>query len=315
MNIRLIEKKILSSDRIHNLYGIVLVPDGEIKGLFHVVHGMTEYIRRYEPFMRQIAEQGYIVFGYDHLGHGNTVNDDSELGFFAHKNGWKYLVNDVAVFGSQIKKEYGNNLRYILLGHSMGSFIVRLAAEKFNLQDKLIIMGTGGPAPGSTMGISLVRRVKKIKGEKYISNVIQNLVFGTYNKRFGYDDPYNWLSNIDSVRKAYAGDKYCNFKFTVSGIEDLLTLHKKCNSFTWFSSCVIKKPILLISGADDPVGDYGMGVKKVHDRLKENGADVRLILYKNCRHELLNDISREKVIADILSFCSIPVNLQKRKQI
>lgn len=302
MEIRCIEKKVMSSDGIHFLSGIVYIPQGKIKGLFHVVHGMCEYIKRYDSFLREMAEDGYIAFGYDNLGHGNTVNDESELGFIAHKDGWKYLVDDVAVFAGAIKKEYGSDLPYYLMGHSMGSFIVRLAAEKYNMHDKLIIMGTGGPNSGASMGISLIRRAKRFRGEKFVSDKIHNMIFGTYNKKFGYDDSYNWLSNIESVRKDFAENKLCNFKFTLSGMEDLLTLSKKCNSGFWFASNVVKKPILLLSGADDPVGDYGLGVKKVHDMLKLNGADVKFILYKNCRHELLNDLCRDKVISEIKNF-------------
>ncbi len=302
MQIKYIEKKVLSTDMIHHLAGFVMVPEGEIKGLFQIVHGMKEYTGRYEGFMRKLAQSGFIVFGYDHLGHGHTAGDKSELGFIASKNGWKYLVDDVAVFANAMKKEYGEELPYYLFGHSMGSFVARLTAEKYDMQDKLILMGTGGPTPGTRTAISLLRKIKKRNGDKFISEKINTLVFGTYNKRFGYDDPNNWLSNIEEVRKAYANDELCNYGFTVSALEDLLTLSRECNKGRWFSSCVRKKPILLLSGADDPVGDYGMGVKKVRDRLAKNGADVKFILYKNCRHELLNDICRDRVTETIIDY-------------
>lgn len=302
--IQIIEKKVLSSDGVHQLRGKVYIPDGDIKGLFQVVHGMTEHIARYHDFLYTLAENGYLAFAYDQLGHGHTAVDKSELGFIAHENGWKLLVDDVALFAEEIKQEYGEGLPYILMGHSMGSFIARLAAEKFNLHDKLIIMGTGGPNPAVGAGLATVKIIKKAKGERHLSNLIEKLVFGAYNKKFGDDDRYNWLSTIEKTRVDYANDPLCTFRFTVSAMGDLLNLTKESNSKRWFGSSVTEKPILLISGADDPVGNYGRGVKAVHDRLKANGADIKFKLYANCRHEILNDICGKKVVKDILEFAA-----------
>lgn len=300
--VQIVDKKVLSSDGIHQLAGKVYIPDGDIKGLFQIVHGMTEHIERYHGFMQEVAENGYVVFAYDHLGHGHTAVDRSELGFIAHENGWKHLVDDVNRFAEEVREEFGAELPYFLLGHSMGSFIVRLAAEKFDMNDKLIIMGTGGPNPAARSGIATVKLIKKIKGERYYSRFIEKLIFGAYNKKFGNDDPYNWLSTIEQDRIDYANDPLCTFHFTASAMEDLLHLSQECNTKRWFGSCVTKKPILLISGADDPVGNYGKGVKAVHDKLKANGADVKFKLYANARHEILNDICAKKVKKDILEF-------------
>ncbi len=300
--VQIIKKSVLSSDNVHMLNGYVYIPEGEVKGLFQLVHGMCEYTERYHEFMLEIANHGYIVFGYDHLGHGKTATDDSELGYIADKDGWKLLVDDVAVFGKAVKNEYGSDLPYILMGHSMGSFIVRLSAEKYNMHDKLIIMGTGGPNPAATPGLAAIAVIKKVKGGRYISNFLQNLAFGTYNKRFEGDGTYGWLSNYEDVRNSFAADKFCNFRFTVSAMGDLVTLNKESNTSRWFKSGVTKKPILLVSGADDPVGDYGKGPKAVHDKLKANGADIKFVLYRGCRHEILNDKCRNNVIAEILNF-------------
>ncbi len=240
--VQIIKKSVLSSDNVHMLNGYVYIPEGEVKGLFQLVHGMCEYTERYHEFMLEIANQGYIVFGYDHLGHGKTAADDSELGYIADKDGWKLLVDDVAVFGKAVKNEYGSDLPYILMGHSMGSFIVRLSAEKYNMHDKLIIMGTGGPNPAATPGLAAIAVIKKVKGGRYISNFLQNLAFGTYNKRFEGDGTYGWLSNYEDVRNSFAADKFCNFRFTVSAMGDLVTLNKESNTSRWFKSCVTQKP-------------------------------------------------------------------------
>ena len=300
--VQIVDKKVLSSDGVHQLVGKVYIPEGDIKGLFQVVHGMIEHIERYHDFMQEVAENGYIVFAYDQLGHGHTAVDRSELGFIAHENGWKHLVDDVNRFAEEVREEYGSQLPYYLMGHSMGSFIVRLTAEKFDMNDKLIIMGTSGPNPAAQPGIAAIKLVKKTKGERYYSKFLENLAFGTYNKKFGNDDPLNWISSIKEERDKYRNDPLHDFHFTASAMEDLINLIHECNTNRWFSSRVTKKPILLISGANDPVGNYGKGVKAVHDKLKANGADVKFKLYANARHEILNDICAKKVKKDILEF-------------
>ncbi|MBR6917347.1 MAG: alpha/beta fold hydrolase, partial [Clostridia bacterium] len=208
MSFKKLIKEIPSVDGIHTLKARVYVPDGEAKGLFHVVHGMTEHIDRegYDTFMSRMANEGFIVFGYNHLGHGDTAKDDSELGFIAHRDGWKLLVDDVANAEKAMMAEYGD-LPLILLGHSMGSFIVRLAAKNAK-PDKLIIMGTGGPNPAAGAGIALASVIKTFRGERHVSPLIENTAFGKYNERFDKTRKYDWLSKDQHVQDVYAADKY-----------------------------------------------------------------------------------------------------------
>ena len=301
--VKVIEKNVMSSDKIHMLKGKLYIPEGKAKGFFHVVHGMTEHIARYDGFMKKLAEEGYITFGYDHLGHGMTARSDSELGFIAHENGWEKLVDDVFVYGNAIRKSMGGDLPFILMGHSMGSFIARLTASKYDHYDKLIIMGTAGPNPIAGAGIAVTAVLKKLKGERSISDLVYSMAFGSYNERFkDEDDPYAWLSTTKENRDKYRADKYCTFKFTVSAMQDLIRLNKGCNEKSWFSTLNKSKPVLIVSGAEDPVGEYGKGVTAVYELLKAQGVDVKMKLYPGCRHEILNDTSRDEVISDILAF-------------
>ena len=296
------EMTVLSTDNVHKLIGKIYIPEGEIKGLVHVVHGMTEHILRYDPFMSYLCENGYIAFGYDHLGHGKTANNDSELGFIAHNDGWKYLVNDVDAFENAVRKSYPD-LPLYLFGHSMGSFVVRLAAVNFSENyEKLIVCGTGGKNPAAFLGLGITSLLKKIKGDKYISDTVLNLAFGSFNKKFDGDSPYEWLTKDRNIIEKYAADKFCTFKFTVSGMHDLIKLNSVCNKPDWFSDIKNKLPIFLISGADDPVGNYGKGVKEVYDKLKNLNKNVKMKLYENCRHEILNDTCKAEVMNDILEF-------------
>lgn len=299
---------VMSSDKVHNLSGVVYLPDGDIKGLFQVVHGMTEHIERYDRFLTNMAENGWISFGYDHLGHGKTVNDDSELGYIAKKRGWELLAKDVRVYSDAVRKEFGNDdMPFCLMGHSMGSFVVRLAAQKFVAPQKLIVMGTGGPNSAAGVGLALIEIIKLFKGDKHYSKLIDGIAFGTYNKRFGgelSDDPKLWLTNDKEVRKAYYADKYCTFNFTVSAMGDLIRLIKYANSAKWFREISNSMPILLVSGENDPVGNYGKGIRIVESKLKKQGKNVSCKLYKDARHEILNDFTYEAVRDDIINFCN-----------
>lgn len=253
MSITINKEFVPSSDGIHALSGKVYIPEENPKGLFHVVHGMTEHIERYDFFMRKLAEDGYICFGYD------------------------------------------------LMGHSMGSFVSRLAAEKYIKPDKFIIMGTGGPNPSAGIGLIAIDIAKIFKGEKYISKTIDNLAFGSFNSHFeDENDTIAWLTKDKEQKEKYAADPFCTFKFTLSAMHDLVTLNKKANRAAWFRS--IKMPVLIVSGSDDPVGDYGKGVTKVYEKLKKAGCDVQIKLYENCRHEILNDTCRDEVVRDIENF-------------
>ncbi len=293
---------ILSSDKKHTLYGVIYIPDCEIKGIFHIVHGMTEHLGRYDALMRRIANEGYIVTGYDNLGHGRTVNSKEELGFIAEKNGYDFLVNDVNLFASYIKSQFPD-LPYFLFGHSMGSFIVRLAAERFKGKfDKLIVCGTGGPNPAAPFGISLIKTYKKVKGEKHVSNTIDNIAFSTYKRRFDKNDRKSWLTKDKTVTEAYKKDELCQFKFTLSAMQDLVTLSRLSNRKEWFKEISSELPILLVSGSEDPVGNYGKGVKAVYENLKAAGKDVQMHLYENCRHEIHNDTCKDEMFNDIMKF-------------
>ncbi len=304
MDYTVIDKKVLSSNGKNQLTGKVYLPAGEVKGYFHVVHGMTEHIARYDGFMRTMAEKGYITFGYDNLGHGNTAKDDSELGFIAERNGDDLLAHDVKIFLDAVMQEYGEH-PYYLMGHSMGSFIVRMTAKKYITPDKLIIMGSSGPNPIAGIGLLLCKLIRSLRGPRHISSLIENVAFGSYNDHFkDENDDKAWLTKDISIRQKYIADKFCTFKFTISAMHDLISLNLDSNTDEWFASVATKMPILLVSGEDDPVGDYGKGIKICEEKLKANGANVALKLYPDNRHEILNDSARDETVKDILEFIS-----------
>ncbi len=304
-----------SSDGIHILSGHVYLPDGfpdtRPRGVFHVVHGMTEHIGRYDPFLRDICRSGWLVCGYDNLGHGHTVRDSSELGFIAHKDGYDLLARDVGLFSEAVREQYAVTDRpYALMGHSMGSFIVRYAtAQGYVKPTCLIAMGTGGPNAVAGLGLGVIGLIKAFKGERYLSPMIDQLAFGSYNKKFGGGtegaDRYLWLNTQKEPRDIYCADPLCAFQFTASGMGDLARLTVKTNKRAWFRSLPVGMPVLLVAGRDDPVGNYGKGILQVRDRLTAAGVPVDCKLYEGARHEILFDTCYPAVLNDISAFLKL----------
>jgi alpha-beta hydrolase superfamily lysophospholipase len=287
---------------------VVYLPDGEPKGLLHIVHGMTEHIGRYDKFMSEMAEQGYICFGYDNLGHGYTADEKGDFGYIAKKGGHDLLAKDVKVFSDVVKSQYGVSgkaLPYYLMGHSMGSFITRYAVTKYVKPDKYIIMGTGGKNSASGLGLAVIAMIKLFRGGGHVSPFVDKLAFGSYNKRFGggkADDSSPWLTNDKAEREKYYADRFCTFKFTLSAMGDLIRLNKITNTNKWYKGVPKNLPILIVSGDNDPVGNYGKGILFVAEKLKKNGKNVKHNLYKGARHEILNDFTYDDVKNDIIKF-------------
>ena len=293
-----------STNLVNRVKGIIYIPENkEIKGILQICHGMCEYIDRYSDFAKYLCENGYIVCGHDHVGHGKSSTSE-QYGYFSEEKGWQVLIDDLYKFTRVIKDMYPQYPIY-LLGHSMGSFIARLYASYFpGSIDGLIISGTGAANPGAKVGITLCNIMSKQKGSMYRSEKINKIAFGNFNNR--YSDKrteYDWLSRDTTVVDKYMKDDMCMFTFTLSGFRDLFTLNSKANESTTFNNTRNDIPIFIFSGDMDPVGDYGKGVTKVYDKYLSSGkTDLTLRLYREGRHEMLNEINKEEVYIDVLSW-------------
>ncbi|MEG0853367.1 MAG: alpha/beta fold hydrolase [Angelakisella sp.] len=302
-----------NSSREHRKsWGILWLPDGDtpIKGMVQICHGMCEYTERYAHFAGWLCEQGYAVCGNDHIGHKNTALLSSQrLGYFGGVGSWPYLIEDVELLRKHLAPRFPNT-PWILLGHSMGSFIARLYAEKYAKHlSGLILSGTGGKNHMLAVGKAMARSSVAFKGPMHVSKAVDSMVNGTFNKHIkdahGSSD---WLSKDTDLVNKYAQDIYCNFKFTASAYHDLFTMMERCNRREWFASIPKELPILIFSGDEDPVGDYGKGPTQVANRLR--GAwvkKVELHLYPGGRHEMINETNRAEVYEDIRKWIeSIP---------
>ena len=272
------------------------LPEGPVKAVVQIVHGMAEYIDRYADTARDLCARGFAVAGHNHRGHGKEC-PTNQLGYFADENGWDLLIEDIRAVAQSLKSRFPG-LPRILLGHSMGSFAVREYVLRYpDDMDAVVLSGTGTyPAPVCRAGHLLASAIPK----KKIAKVVDAIAFSANNKPFAPNrTPFDWLSRDEKQVDKYVADPLCGFVFTAGAYRDffggLLALCKTER----LASLPKSLPVLFISGANDPVGK-DQGVRRCAEQWQAAGVkDVTVRLYENARHELFNETNRDEVIADL----------------
>ncbi len=295
-----------SRDNQTKLHAVRWEPDEGISpvGILVIVHGMSEHVDRYEDFASFMTGHGFIVTADDHLGHGKSAVD-GKYGYFCKQDPATVVVRDVHRL-KKITQEMFPGLPVFILGHSMGSFILRNYLFRYGKGiDGAIVMGTGMPPKAVAGGLKFTSFVGCLFGKsEKPSNFINNMGFGSYNKRIANPRTgYDWLTTVDSVVDKYIADPECGFVFTCNGFKTLaeliLRLHKKDN----LEKMPVTLPVFFVSGAEDPVGDYGEAVKKVYKSFVDEGMQkVEMKLYEGDRHEILNEKDKETVYEDIFGW-------------
>lgn len=292
---------IRSTDKHTKIHGIWWKPEREVSAVLQITHGMMEHIDRYDRFATWMAEHGIAVVGHDHLGHGKT-GAVTDLSFFGESKGSAYLVQDLLRVTKLMKMEYPD-VPHVLMGHSMGSFITRRYLTVHGRQlDGAILMGTGGqPLMLAVLGKVAATLIGAAKGKRYRSPLLKKMVLGSYNRAFKPNrTTCDWLSRDEDVVDAYTQDPYCDVSFTCQAYVDFFNILIDLGMKRQFQNIPKEMPLLLISGEDDPVGDFGKGVEKVYDQFVEFGMEeAEIKLYPHARHEILNELNREEVFADI----------------
>ncbi len=294
-----------SSTGKNELHAAICKPEGSPRGVVHLVHGLAEHTGRYADFMQFLAGKGFVTAGNDHLGHGSSVSDSTELGSFADHDGWDHVVRDTLKFRA-ILKEQNPELPYIVLGHSMGSFIVRTCLiNDADFCSGAILSGTAHPSSallhGGTAAETVLERMNKNDLDEH---ALYKNALKKYSERI--DNPrteYDWITRDPEQVEAFLADEKCAFipkKDLFLSLLHGLTLItdpdqiKKMNRET---------PILFLSGKEDPVGEYGKGVSRAYDAFCRAGMhNVTLRLYPGGRHEMLHELNRVDVENDILSW-------------
>lgn len=253
-----------SNDGKSRIHAVEWVPENRPKAILQLVHGMAEHIERYGEFATFMAEHGYLVVGDNHLGHGKSVPENGQKGYFCDGDAASVLVRDEHKLHEVVEGEYPG-IPYFILGHSMGSFITRNYLTEYGHEVQgAVIMGTGMQSR-TLLGLSktLAKAEKLFKGDRHVSTFIDKLAFGGYYKKIpGCTMKNEWLtSNLDAVQK-YNDDPDCGFTFTVNGFSTLFELIWRLHDEERLGRIPRNLPMLFVSGADDPVGNYGKGVKQ-----------------------------------------------------
>lgn len=288
-----------SSDGTHQIHAVLWAPEGrEIKGVVQLVHGICEYIMRYDNFARFLASQGYVVVGNDHLGHGKTATGPQEYGYFSQ---WWDLVHDVRTLQLKVKETYPE-LPYFLLGHSMGSFVARTFLIDYpGSLNGCILSGTGQEPP---VTVAAGKFLTGMGDPKKVNKLFYDLSIGAYNKKFAPTrTSADWICRDEAVVDAYLADPLCNFPTKAGMNHAMMTGLQYVADKENLRKMDKNLPVYFFAGDQDPVGAMGKGVKKVSGWFREAGMkDVTVKLYPGGRHEMLNETNKEEVYADVLAW-------------
>lgn len=294
-----------SSTGKNKIHARMCVPDAEPRAIVQIIHGIAEYIGRYDEFMSFLADNGIIAVGTDHLGHGKSIESEEQTGFFAYDNGWDYVVRDEEVLRLAMHENYPE-LPIIVFGHSMGSFMTRTLLIRYpDAFNAAIISGTGNQGAALVNGgLFMGNLVTGLRGAHHYSKFLNNLAFGSYNKI--YENPkteYDWLSRDEDNVQKYIDDPLCGFIPSCSLFRDMMTGVKFITNKKNLTAMNKDMPVYFMSGDMDPVGECGKGVQKAYNNFLDAGMkDVSIKLYPGGRHEMLNEINKDEVYADILAW-------------
>ena len=295
-----------SNCNTNKIHAVKWVPEGTPLCIIQIVHGMCEYVERYEEFAAFLTGRNIMVVGEDHLGHGKSMGDNPP-GYFCKENPDKVLVENVRTLKDIVKKEYPD-IPYIVFGHSMGSFITRNFVHAYgNEIDGAVICATGMlPKPLILAMNVMVKVLCAIQGEKKVSQFVNNMAFGSYLKRI--ENPKtesDWLSVNEENVQNYLADPLCGFVFTLNGFKGLAGLLKGLYDTKKIEAIPKELPLYFIYGDEDPVGDYGEGVIKAFQTYKDAGMqNVSMTKYAGKRHELLNEDNKLEVMNDVYEWVS-----------
>lgn len=284
--------------------GLRWEPQGEVKAVVQIVHGIAEHVERYDHFASFLADRGILVVAEDHMGHGRSIEGGSLKGYFT--GGWQAAVEDTYQLLRDTMLEFPG-VPYILLGHSMGSFIARTILSKHPDSGiaGAIISGTAWmPGAVVTAGHAAANFICKRQDEKLPNEKLHAMMFGGYNKRVEHPrTKSDWLTRDQQIVDAYEADPNCGFVTSAGLLRDMLDglkfIHNKNNL------AVMRKdlPVFFIAGGDDPVGSYGDGVRQAAEAFQKSGMEkVSVRIYPLCRHEVLNELNKEEVYDHVLTW-------------
>lgn len=296
----------MRTDGYYNSYGKGRIhycrwtPEGSPRAVLQIIHGIAEYIERYDEFAEFLCSQGFLVVAEDHMGHGKSAGDLP--GYFT--GGWQTAVADSYHLLKMTKEEFPD-LPYVLLGHSMGSFMARTILCKYPGSGicAAILSGTGWQNRAVLpVGYAVCAAACLKEGETHPSQFLEKMIFGAYNQRVEHPrTKFDWLTRDNKIVDAYIAHPSCGFTASAGLMRDLMEGLMYIEKPDNLKKMDRNLPVLFIAGQDDPVGNYGKGV--LHTAQAFWNLPMKQVeqkIYPLCRHEILNEINRQEVYEDIL---------------
>lgn len=286
------------------LHAFRCVPEGEVKAVLQLSHGMVEFIDRYKPLAEYLAGRGILVTGHDHLGHGGSIRTKADYGYFAEPDGNRAVLADLHAMTVRTKELYPG-VPYFLLGHSMGSFYARQYLCEYGSElDGAIIMGTGfQPKALVQFAKTLCRVLAVFHGWQYRSKFVANMSFMGYNKGLEGRTTHDWLNRDQAEVDKYLADERCTFTFTLNAYYSMFSGILRLHDPAFLAKMPKDLPLLFLAGDADPVGEQGKGVRRAIQSLKDAGVqNIECKLYPGARHELLVETNHQEVFEDIGSW-------------
>lgn len=282
------------------------LPDSAPKVVMQIAHGMSEHGARYSGLASACNERGWAAYASDHRGHGLNVADGEKPGHVADEDCFGTTVSDVHQLASLLAARHPETPR-ILLGHSMGSFVVqRLLADHPEDADAFVLSASNGKPPAiATLGRGVARLERIRLGKRGASKLIDALSFKDFNAKFRPNrTEFDWLSRDEAQVDAYVADPLCGFLCSIQTWVDLLDALPGLTEREHVRRIPRDKPIYLFAGTRDAVGAMGRGVVRLRDTYKDAGLSrVEMKLYEGGRHEMLHETNRDQVMADLLAWC------------
>jgi alpha-beta hydrolase superfamily lysophospholipase len=280
-------------------------PDGAAKAAVQIAHGLAEHGGRYGRLAHALTAAGYAVYASDHRGHGRTAVTADDLGFFAAREGWTAVIDDLRQVRRRIAGEHPG-VPIVLIGHSMGSFLAQqVMSDEGDTYAGVVLSGTGGKPSALAAAGRLIARIERLRlGPRGRSPLLQAFSFSAFNKQFApARTPFDWLSRDTAEVDKYAADPLCGFPASVQLWIDLLDALGAVTSAARQARIPKRLPIYVIVGSNDPVGANTKSVQQLLDAYRSAGLErVAHRFYDGARHELFNETNRDDVTRDLIQW-------------
>lgn len=287
-----------------------LIPEGKCKAILQIHHGMSEHKERYLPFMQYMAARGYAAVIHDCRGHGKSVREQNDLGYM-YGGGAHALVEDAHQITLLLREEFPG-VPLILFGHSMGSLVVRAYTKKYDRDiDMLVVCGSPSRNPYLGVGKTLLKVMKRVKGERYVSRLLDTMSFGAFAKKFPDEKSrFAWCCSDPQIVKLYDESPLCGFTFTLDGYDALFQLMEETYSDAGWQCANPNMPVLFVGGAQDPCIVSPRKYAQAIQHMRRVGyRNTKGRLYPEMRHEILNETGKEKVFHEIRRYIEGKLNL------